>query len=196
MSKVLNYKLVLLGDAAVGKSSTVERFVKDEFFDFQQPTIGASFFARQVKLNDGSTVKYEIWDTAGQDRYRTLAPMYYRGAAGAIVVYDITDIESFNGAKTYVEELQRQGSQDVVIALAGNKLDLDSKREVWERDAREYATQNNCLFFECSAKTGENVADIFLAIGNNLPRTQTQPSQANDFVQIVPNDNNQKKGCC
>lgn len=148
-----------------------------------------------MKLNDGTTVKYEIWDTAGQDRYRTLAPMYYRGAAGAVVLYDITDLESFNGAKTYVEELQRQGSKDVVIALAGNKLDLDSKREVWERDAREYATQNNCLFFECSAKTGENIADIFLAIGNNLPRAETPNQRQNDFVQIVPEDK-QKKSCC
>lgn len=122
--------------------------------------------------------------------------MYYRGAAGAVVVYDITDVETFNGAKTYVEELQRQGAPDVVIALAGNKLDLESKREVWENDAREYATQNNCLFFECSAKTGQNVADIFLAIGNQLPRNQPQPRNNDAFVQITPTDHQAKKGCC
>lgn len=169
--------------------------MKHEFFDFQQPTIGASFFARQIKLDDGQTIKFEIWDTAGQDRYRTLAPMYYRGAAGAVVVYDITDMESFNGARSYIEELQRQGSPDVIIALAGNKLDLNEKREVWEADARAYAEQNRCLFFECSAKTGQNVNEIFLAIGNKLPRSQ-QPAQHTDFVKIVPEEDNKKKGCC
>lgn len=196
MSNILNYKLVLLGDAAVGKSSTVERFVKDEFFDFQQPTIGASFFARQIKLDDGSTIKYEIWDTAGQDRYRTLAPMYYRGAAGAIVVYDICDADTYSGARTYIEELQRQGSPDVVIALVGNKLDLESKREVWENDVREYATQNNLIFFECSAKTGQNVAEIFLAIGNKLPRNQPAPRNNDAFIQLSTDNNNKKSGCC
>jgi len=87
--KTLNYKLVLLGDAAVGKSSSVERFVKNEFFEFQQPTIGAAFLTQTVALDD-YIVKFEIWDTAGQERYRSLAPMYYRGAAAALVVYDIT----------------------------------------------------------------------------------------------------------
>jgi Ras-related protein Rab-5C len=149
-----------------------------------------------VKLDDGSTIKYEIWDTAGQDRYRTLAPMYYRGAAGAIIVYDITDVETFNGAKTYVEELQRQGAPDVVIALVGNKIDLESKREVWATDASQYAEQNNLIFFECSAKTGQNVADVFLAIGNKLPRTQPTQNTDNSFVQIVSDDNKGKSGCC
>jgi len=187
------YKLVLLGDAAVGKSSTVERFVKDEFFDMQQPTIAASFFSRTVKLSDGTYARYDIWDTAGQDRYRTLAPMYYRGAHGAVVVYDITDAESFVGAKAYVEELQRQGSTDIVIALCGNKLDLASRREVWEDEANEYAQQNNCLFFEISAKTGHNIQETFAALGDQLPKIT--PLQINGVVDIT-HEPKVKKGCC
>lgn len=88
-NRVCHFKLVLLGDSAVGKSCLVVRFVRDEFFEFQEPTIGAAFLTQTVSLDD-ATVKFEIWDTAGQERYRSLAPMYYRGAAAAIVVYDIT----------------------------------------------------------------------------------------------------------
>jgi len=191
--KTLNYKLVLLGDAAVGKSSSVERFVKNEFFEFQQPTIGAAFLTQTVQLDD-YIVKFEIWDTAGQERYRSLAPMYYRGAAAALVVYDITDSDSFAGAKTWIEELQRQGSADIVIGLAGNKCDLSSKRAVSQEEARTYAQDNGCLFFETSAKTGENVAAIFHAIAKKLPKTvQAQP---NESIHIISQDEVEKSKCC
>jgi small GTP-binding protein len=115
-NRVCHFKLVLLGDTAVGKSCLVVRFVRDEFFEFQEPTIGAAFLTQTVALDD-ATVKFEIWDTAGQERYRSLAPMYYRGAAAAIIVYDITNPDSFAGAKSWVKELQRRGDTSVVIAL-------------------------------------------------------------------------------
>merc|ERR1739841_297673 len=118
-SKVVQFKLVLLGDSAVGKSSLVLRFVRGQFFEYQESTIGAAFLTQTVALND-TTVKFEIWDTAGQERYHSLAPMYYRGAAAAVVVYDITNADSFQRAKSWVKELQRQGSPNIVIALAGN----------------------------------------------------------------------------
>jgi len=181
-TKTLNYKLVLLGDAAVGKSSSVERFVKNEFFEFQQPTIGAAFLTQTVQLDD-YTVKFEIWDTAGQERYRSLAPMYYRGAAAALVVYDITDHDSFQGAKTWIEELQRQGSPDIVIGLAGNKCDKKDSRKVDMEEAKTYAQDNGCIFFETSAKTGENVQNIFTAIARRLPKNVQV--QANEAIHIL-----------
>merc|ERR1712137_399836 len=128
-NKIFQFKLVLLGESAVGKSSLVLRFVKGQFLDFQESTIGAAFLTQTVCLND-TTVKFEIWDTAGQERYHSLAPMYYRGAQAAIVVYDITTAESFDRAKNWVKELQRQGNPNIVIALAANKVDLESKRAV------------------------------------------------------------------
>jgi len=134
-NRICHFKLVLLGDSAVGKSCLVVRFVRDEFFEFQEPTIGAAFLTQTVTLDD-STVKFEIWDTAGQERYRSLAPMYYRGAAAAIVVFDITKKDSFIGAKSWVKELQRRGDPNVVIALAGNKADMDSKRKVSYTDMK------------------------------------------------------------
>jgi len=191
--KTLNFKLVLLGDAAVGKSSSVERFVKNEFFEFQQPTIGAAFLTQTVPLDD-CIVKFEIWDTAGQERYRSLAPMYYRGAAAALVVYDITVHDSFTGAKTWIEELQRQGSADIVIGLAGNKCDLENKREVSKAEAQKYAQENGCLFFETSAKTGENVNEIFTQIAQKLPKTVAPPTS--DAIQIIGQDDAPKGKCC
>jgi len=178
----------------LGKSSSVERFLKNEFFEFQQPTIGAAFLTQTVPLDD-YIVKFEIWDTAGQERYRSLAPMYYRGAAAALVVYDITSHESFTGAKTWIEELQRQGSADIVIGLAGNKMDLESKREVSKEEAKQYAQENNCIFFETSAKTGENVNAIFHQIAQKLPKTA--PAAPSDAIQIISEEEStRKKPCC
>ncbi|KAL7977163.1 hypothetical protein Chor_009112 [Crotalus horridus] len=128
-NKICQFKLVLLGESAVGKSSLVLRFVKGQFHEYQESTIGAAFLTQTICLDD-TTVKFEIWDTAGQERYHSLAPMYYRGAQAAIVVYDITNMDTFVRAKNWVKELQRQASASIVIALAGNKADLASKRAV------------------------------------------------------------------
>ena len=110
----VHYKLVLLGDASVGKSCLVVRFCRGEFYEYQEPTIGAAFMTQTVNLKDVN-IKFEIWDTAGQERYRSLAPMYYRGAAAAVVVYDITSADSFAGAKRWITELKSMHSQQVII---------------------------------------------------------------------------------
>ena len=171
--RVFQFKLVLLGDSAVGKSSLVLRFVRGQFFEYQESTIGAAFLTQTVALND-TTVKFEIWDTAGQERYHSLAPMYYRGAAAAIVVYDITNKESFNGAKSWVKELQRRGDPNVVIALAGNKADLQDKRKVEIEEATMYAEENNILHMETSAKSATNVRHLFQEIGK-CARARARP---------------------
>ncbi|KAL8807407.1 MAG: hypothetical protein Q9182_000746 [Xanthomendoza sp. 2 TL-2023] len=118
-------KLVLLGEAAVGKSSLVLRFVNNDFQENKEPTIGAAFLTQKCNLPH-RTIKFEIWDTAGQERFASLAPMYYRNAQSALVVYDITKPTSLVKARHWVAELQRQASPGIVIALVGNKLDLSS----------------------------------------------------------------------
>jgi len=167
--RLQQFKLVLLGESAVGKSSLVLRFVKGQFHEYQESTIGAAFLTQTVCLDD-TTVKFEIWDTAGQERYHSLAPMYYRGAQAAIVVYDITNPDTFERAKNWVKELQRQARSDIVIALAGNKSDLANRRMVEYDEASNYAEENSLLFMETSAKNANNVNEIFLEIARKLPR--------------------------
>jgi len=197
-NKTFQFKLVLLGDSAVGKSSLVLRFVRGQFFEYQESTIGAAFLTQTVALND-TTVKFEIWDTAGQERYHSLAPMYYRGAAAAIVVYDITNTESFNRAKNWVRELQRQGMPNVVIALAGNKNDLASKRKVQPEEAQAYADDNGIFFMETSAKTAANVNELFVAIARKLPKTAEQTKPQDRGISIQPTNKakgQEKQKCC
>ena len=175
--RVFQFKLVLLGDSAVGKSSLVLRFVRGQFFEYQESTIGAAFLTQTVALND-TTVKFEIWDTAGQERYHSLAPMYYRGAAAAIVVYDITNRDTFQRAKQWVKELQRQGNPNIVIALAGNKSDLNSKRKVEPEEAES-----------CAAQLGATVAQFgatLAQLSRNSARNSLTPAYS---VGRYANDN-------
>ncbi|CAO2841507.1 unnamed protein product [Amaranthus hypochondriacus] len=169
-NKNIQAKLVILGDMGTGKTSLVLRFVKGQFYDYQESTIGAAFFTEVLSINDGN-VKLDIWDTAGQERYHSLAPMYYRGAAAAVVVYDITSKESFEKARRWTQELLRQANPCIFTALVGNKADLHEKREVDTEVAEQYARENGLHFFEASAKTAQNVNELFLQIAKTLART-------------------------
>ncbi|CAF0782621.1 unnamed protein product [Didymodactylos carnosus] len=195
-NRTCQFKMVLLGESAVGKSSLVLRFVKGQFHEYQESTIGAAFLTQTVCVDD-TTVKLELWDTAGQERYHSLAPMYYRGAQAAIVVYDITNPDTFSRAKVWVKELQRQAAPEIVIALAGNKADLSQKRQIEVQDAQTYAEENGLIFMETSAKTAMNVNDIFMAIAKKLPR----PTDRNDSNKgiVIPGSTNTASGsgsCC
>lgn len=169
-SKPIQIKLVLLGEAAVGKSSMVVRFVNNEFQENKEPTIGAAFLTQKCKFDD-NIIKFEIWDTAGQERFHSLAPMYYRNAQAAVVVYDITKAASLEKAKAWVLELQKQANPNIVIALVGNKLDLadSSNRAVTTDEAQTYAKEAGLLFSEASAKTGENIVETFTEIAKKIP---------------------------
>eukprot|EP01080_Neovahlkampfia_damariscottae_P011240 gene11240-4060_t len=199
---ILSYKLVLLGESAVGKSSLVLRFVRGQFFEYQESTIGAAFLTQTVALGDTS-IKFEIWDTAGQERYKSLAPMYYRGATAAIVTYDITNPDSFTTAKNWVKELQRQGNTSIVIALAGNKSDLgDTKRKVAPEEVQQFADENGLIFLETSAKTSENVREIFIAIAKRLPKENPLDEQEDPNPLLLktpgaePTSSGSGKQCC
>ncbi|KAJ3115307.1 Ras- protein Rab-5C [Phlyctochytrium bullatum] len=167
-SKPIQVKLVLLGEAAVGKSSLVLRFVNNEFQENKEPTIGAAFLTQKCRLED-KVIKFEIWDTAGQERFHSLAPMYYRNAQAAIVAYDITKAASLDKAKSWVKELQRQANPNIIIALVGNKLDLAANRAIPTDEAQAYATEEGLLFAEASAKSGEYVMEVFTEIAKKIP---------------------------
>ncbi|XP_020110104.1 ras-related protein RHN1-like isoform X2 [Ananas comosus] len=191
----LQVKLVLLGDMGTGKTSIVLRFIKGQYFDCQESTIGAAFFSQILSLND-ATVKFDIWDTAGQERYHSLAPMYYRGAAAAIVVYDISSTDSFTRAKRWVEELQRQGNPYLVMALVGNKADLETKRKVEAEEGMQYAEENGLYFLETSAKTAQNINELFYEMATRLVKIwpSRNPSGMNLNNQSL--DGGRRRFCC
>lgn len=167
--KTFTYKMVILGHYSVGKSSIVSKFVKNEFNPKAESTIGASFLTKTIFQNR-CAIKYEIWDTAGQERYYSLIPMYYRGAQVALIVYDITSNESLESAKKWVEELKYDKPQDFLKVLVANKVDLDDKNSLNVEAGREYAEKEGLMFFETSAKTGQNIQKMFSDIAEVLPR--------------------------
>ncbi|KAH0837927.1 GTP-binding protein RAB5 [Lanmaoa asiatica] len=178
MSKQFQFKLVLLGESAVGKSSLVLRFVKDQFDDYRESTIGAAFLTQTVTLDDQTTVKFEIWYIPIPDSILWVqAPMYYRNANCAVVVYDITQASSLEKARNWIRELQRQADPSIVIALCGNKADLAARRQVTQEEAQKYAEEEGLMWSETSAKSGEGVADIFTAIAKKLPLTAPPSSR-------------------
>lgn len=185
-------KLCVLGDSGVGKSSIVQRFVHNTFNPAVESTIGASFMTKCMLVED-CTYKFNIWDTAGQERYRSLAPMYYRNAGAAIIVYDVTSHSTFQSVKSWIRELQLHGSSNVVMAIAGNKSDLEGRREVTFRDARDYANSVNAAFVETSALTAINIHELFKEIALKLPKKV--PAE-NTKHEIRLTDPPKKKRCC
>ncbi len=128
------FKVVLLGEGRVGKTSILLRYTKGEYSDRQISTLQASYLDKRVMIGN-SAVQLSIWDTAGQERFHALGPIYYRDAAGALLVYDITDAESFNKVKNWVKELRKIVGNDIIIVIAGNKIDLEKNRNVDENEA-------------------------------------------------------------
>ena len=190
------YKVVLLGESGVGKSSLVLRLVKNEWIDSQHSTVGASFFRYSCTVED-CTVNFDIWDTAGQERYKSLASMYYRGAAAALVVYDITSEESFERAKYWVRELS-SNSPETVIAVVGNKNDLEIQRKVSLEVGRKYASEFGMLHTEASAKEGTGVQQVFSQVARKLT-LNTSASTVREGGVVGGGNNSKKKkeeGCC
>ena len=187
----ISYKLVILGEVAVGKSSIAQRFVNGKFNNLHNPTVGALFLTKKIKVNE-TNIKYDIWDTAGQERYHSLTPMYYKNARAAVVVFDVTSAPSFERAQKWMSELFEKANPGIIIALCGNKIDLDN-RQVSRVDAEEYANKVGCLYIEVSAKTNENIDELFYQIGVRLPKIEEQkPLILTDDNNVTPD---QQKRC-
>lgn len=154
------FKILLIGNSGVGKSSLLLRFADDTFTDNFMPTIGVDFKIRTLEV-DGKTIKLQIWDTAGQERFKTITSSYYKGAHGIIVVYDITDKESFKNIDTWMNEVEKHASDNVSRILWGNKSDMDESRQVSTDEGKELADQYNIRFMETSAKESANVEEAF-----------------------------------
>ena len=172
------FKLLLIGDSGVGKSCLLLRFADDTYTESYISTIGVDFKIRTIEL-DGKTIKLQIWDTAGQERFRTITSAYYRGAHGIIVVFDVTDQESFNNVKQWLHEIDRYACQNVKKLLVGNKCDLASKRAVPTEQAQEFADSLGIQYLETSAKNSTNVEKAFTTMAGQIRKwMQTQPTPA------------------
>ncbi|KAJ4950509.1 hypothetical protein NE237_027341 [Protea cynaroides] len=157
------FKIVLIGDSAVGKSQILSRFARNEFSLDSKATIGVEFQTRTVAI-ENKNIKAQIWDTAGQERYRAVTSAYYRGAVGAMLVYDITKRQSFDHIPRWLEELRSHADKNIVIILIGNKSDLEDQRAIPTEDAKEFAQKEGLFFLETSALEATNVESSFVTL--------------------------------
>ncbi|KAL1921222.1 uncharacterized protein VTP21DRAFT_10938 [Calcarisporiella thermophila] len=154
------FKLVLLGDSSVGKTNLLSRFVRNEFSLETKSTIGVEFSLKTIEI-EGKIIKAQIWDTSGQERYRAITGAYYRGAVGALLVYDITRHTSFENISHWLKELRSYADSNIVLILVGNKIDLETSREVSTVEAKKFAEKEGFLFVETSALDSTNVTKAF-----------------------------------
>ncbi|KAF8301913.1 putative Ras-related protein RAB2B [Trypanosoma cruzi] len=155
------FKYIIIGDSGVGKSCLLLQFTDKRFEPLHDLTIGVEFGARVVTIQQ-KNVKLQIWDTAGQESFRSITRSYYRGACGALLVYDVTRRETFTHLQTWLEDAKANANTAIVIMLIGNKCDLEAKRQVSREEGESFARKNNLVFMETSAKTAQNVDDAFM----------------------------------
>ena len=167
MNKIRN-KIVLLGDVYVGKTSLATRFSKNEFKDQIESTSGGVFFTHTIE-KDGNRLQFDIWDTAGQERFRALGALYYKTSKAALIVFDLTNPSSLKKAMDWIEELHKNADPNIVMALVGNKVDMTDQRQISSEEAAKFAEENGLYYYECSAKTGENVREMFIEVMEKVP---------------------------
>ncbi|XP_054259892.1 ras-related protein Rab-35-like [Macrosteles quadrilineatus] len=193
------FKLLIIGDSDVGKSSLLVRFADNTFSGNYITTIGVDFKIRTVEV-DGEKVKLQIWDTAGQERFRTITSTYYRGTHGVIVVYDVTSGESFANVKRWLHEIE-QNCEVVNRILVGNKNDAPDRKVVLTEDAQRFADQMRIQLFETSAKENINVEEMFMAITRQVlhtkkERKERQAGQNSDTVNLRKPKTSKRQKCC
>ncbi|XP_060175089.1 ras-related protein Rab11A [Lycium barbarum] len=202
------FKIVVIGDSGVGKSNILSRFTRNEFCLESKSTIGVEFATRTLQV-EGKTVKAQIWDTAGQERYRAITSAYYRGAVGALLVYDITKRQTFDNVLRWLRELRDHADSNIVIIMAGNKSDLKHLRAVSEQDGQALAEKEGLSFLETSALEAFNVDKAFQTILTDIyhiiskkalaaqeAATSTATPGHGTTINVNDTSANVKRGCC
>ncbi|KAG4114398.1 hypothetical protein ERO13_D12G044000v2 [Gossypium hirsutum] len=200
------FKVVLIGDSGVGKSNLLSRFTRNEFCLESKSTIGVEFATRTLQV-EGRTVKAQIWDTAGQERYRAITSAYYRGALGALLVYDVTKPTTFENVSRWLKELRDHADSNIVIMMIGNKTDLKHLRAVATEDGQSYAEKEGLSFIQTSALEAINVEKAFQTILSEIYRKISKKSLSSDepapasikegkTIDVGAPEANTKKACC
>jgi Ras-related protein Rab-2A len=197
MANIYNYlfKYIIIGDSSVGKSNLLMKFAHNKFTEDYQATIGVEFGAKNIEINK-KIYRIQIWDTAGQENFRSITRAYYKNSVCAMVVYDITNRESFNNIVNWIEDVHNQSPKTISIVLIGNKIDLENKREVTFDEGNEFAMKNGIIFMETSAKSGEGVEEIFKKsaedIGKKMEQNYYDLKSESCGIKIGNNEKNSK----
>jgi small GTP-binding protein len=192
------FKYIIIGDASVGKSNILLKYAHNQFKPEYQLTIGVEFGAKNVEINN-KIYRIQIWDTAGQENFRSITRAYYKNSVCALVVYDITNRESFNDVQTWIDDCKSQSPKNIYMLLVGNKEDLaESERQVSYEEGSEFAQKNNMLFFETSAKTGLNIDEVFVrssgAIAEKIEKGEYDTSNDSCGIKIGISNDSAGKG--
>ncbi len=175
-ASINNYKIVIIGDINVGKTSILSRFRYGSFEPAYMPTLGIDFFTKNLFYED-KTIRLILWDTAGQERFRSLIPSYLKNADCIIIVFDITSKESFNSLNHWLNDAKENTVEGTIFVICANKIDLKDKRNVSEEEINDYIKKNNLIYVECSAKNGEGIKDLFNIIAKNLGESNFAKSE-------------------
>ena len=195
MIKESVYKVLLLGDTNVGKTCFLFKYTDNTFHENHIATIGLDYRVKKIKLKNGKEISLQIWDTAGQDRFRAITKNYYKGAHGIVLIYDITNNQTFENVSKWVNQIHEEVSLNVVIFLAGNKIDIEEKREISYEIGEKLAKELGCTFIEASAKTGVNIDEIFNELAESLDAIYGKNIEKQ--TQNLRHDGKEtKKKCC
>ena len=190
----LVYKILLLGDSEVGKSCFLMRYADNVFVDNYITTIGLDYKLKYIQLDSGQVIKVQLWDTAGQDRYRTIAKNYYKGSHGILLLYDVTKSSSFENIREWIKDIREEVYEKAIIFLIGNKIDKKDQIKIKTEEGEKLAEEFNIPFFEASAKSGENVDEIFKALYKKISEVYVDIQQEGGTKLTKKNKKNRK--CC
>jgi Ras-related protein Rab-5C len=191
MSEIESFKVVLVGESGVGKTSIITQFIDQTFQEDQQSTTGGTFSTKSVVCDNGKTLKFEIWDTAGQERYRSLTKMFYKDANAAVLVFDITRKDSFEELQNYwAQQIKECSPPQIILAVAANKSDLIGKEAVDEEQSRAFANELGAIYVSTTATTVESINELFIEIAKKYTNATDIKIKGDDEVQEQPEDKN------
>ena len=196
MSEDSVYKVLLLGDSTVGKTCFLMQYTDKSFQEAHMSTIGLDYRLKNLQLKNGKNIKLQIWDTAGQDRFRAITKNYYKGAHGILLIYDVTSLQTYENVKNWITQIREEASPHIVIYIIGNKIDMVEERKIKTEEGKQLANEFHLQFFETSAKTGQNVNETFDSLVNKIDDVYTKLDEVGNGGNKLGAGKKRRMGCC